>query len=181
MVASGAKCMCAVRLGRGCNAGVQGDPRWQPREDTDGHSAACTAATGYGVRREAKRHAAFGTPRPHVKRCRRCALPPQSKTPLSIRGVAGLYHTFCGPAEGSPAVSPLRTAGCARSNEGSRRKPPNATSKPPQSLLIANRLRPQSHPKAISKRQQSANKATPKPQGRTVRKAAFGNHFSRVE
>ena len=39
--------------------------------------------------------------------------------------------------------------------------PPKATSKPPQSLLIANRLRPQSHPKATLKPPQSHPKATP--------------------
>jgi hypothetical protein len=38
-----------------------------------------------------------------------------------------------------------------------------AISKPPQSLLIANRLRPQSHPKATLKPPQSHPKATPKP------------------
>jgi len=38
-----------------------------------------------------------------------------------------------------------------------------ATPKPPQSLLIANRLRPQSHPKATSKPPQSHPKATLKP------------------
>jgi len=40
---------------------------------------------------------------------------------------------------------------------------PKATSKPPQSQLIANRLRPQSHPKATLKPPQSHLKATPKP------------------
>jgi hypothetical protein len=39
-------------------------------------------------------------------------------------------------------------------------KPPKATLKPPQSLLIANRLRPQSHPKATTKLPQSHPKAT---------------------
>jgi hypothetical protein len=34
---------------------------------------------------------------------------------------------------------------------GGLAKPPKATSKPSQSLLIANRLRPQSHPKATPK------------------------------
>src|ERR1035441_5978901 len=33
----------------------------QPQMHTDKHSAACAAATGFGVRREAKRHAAFGS------------------------------------------------------------------------------------------------------------------------
>ena len=33
----------------------------------------------FGVRREAKRHAAFGFEPSQEKRCRRCALPPQSK------------------------------------------------------------------------------------------------------
>ena len=39
----------------------------------------------------------------------------------------------------------------------------NATSKPPQSLLIANRLRSQDHSKATLKPPQSHPKATPKP------------------
>jgi hypothetical protein len=39
----------------------------------------------------------------------------------------------------------------------------NATSKPPQSLLIANRLRPHSHSKATLKPPQSHPKATPRP------------------
>jgi len=46
-------------------------------------------------------------------------------------------------------------------------KPPNATSKPPQSLLIANRLRPQSHLKATLKPPQSHLKARGK-RGNTV-------------
>jgi hypothetical protein len=58
--------------------------------DTDEPSAACAAATGYGVRREAKRHAAFGSRATLGKRCRRCALPPQSKSLLSVSEVAGL-------------------------------------------------------------------------------------------
>src|ERR1039458_4359821 len=37
----------------------------------------------------------------------------------------------------------------------------NATSKPPQSVLIANRLRPQSHPKANPMRPQCDPNATP--------------------
>src|ERR1035437_1808617 len=44
----------------------------------------------------------------------------------------------------------------------SRTKPPKATSKPSQSLLIANRLRPQSHLNASPMRPQSYLKATPK-------------------
>ena len=50
-----------------------------------------------------------------------------------------------------------------RENHASRRtpaKPPNATSKPPQGLLIARRLRLQSHPKAPTKRQQGSHKAS---------------------
>ena len=45
-------------------------------------------------------------------------------------------------------------------------KPPKATPKPPQSLLIANRLRSQSHSKATPKLPQSSPKAPPRlPQG----------------
>jgi hypothetical protein len=48
----------------------------------------------------------------------------------------------------------------------SRPRPPKAISKPPQSLLIANRLRPQSHSNATSKPPQSHPKATQRlPQG----------------
>ena len=55
-------------------------------------SAADAAATDFGVRREAKRHAALGT-RPGLgKRCRRYALPPQSISLPSVRGVAGLQY-----------------------------------------------------------------------------------------
>jgi len=39
----------------------------------------------------------------------------------------------------------------------------NATSKPPQSVLIANRYAPQSHPKATSRLPQGHPKATPRP------------------
>jgi len=42
---------------------------------------------------------------------------------------------------------------------GAGAKPPNATSKPPQSVLIANRLRLQSHPNATLMRPQSHPKA----------------------
>jgi hypothetical protein len=42
-------------------------------------NAACAATTDFGLRREAKRHAAFGNRQPYGKRCRRCALLPQSK------------------------------------------------------------------------------------------------------
>src|ERR1700690_2358888 len=58
--------------------------------DTDEPNAACAATTDFGLRREAKRHAAFGSNQSHGKRCRRCApvfaalrlgrLPPQSKS-----------------------------------------------------------------------------------------------------
>ena len=41
------------------------------------------------MRREAKRHAAFGSRATLGKRCRRCALPPQSKSLPPLRGVAG--------------------------------------------------------------------------------------------
>jgi hypothetical protein len=44
------------------------------------------------TRREVKRHAAFGSNRSYGKRCRRCALPPQSKSWPSVREVAGLDH-----------------------------------------------------------------------------------------
>jgi len=60
----------------------------QPQMDTDGPSAAFAATTVLGLRREAQRHAAFGSQRPHEKRCRRSALPPQSKSLSSVRGVA---------------------------------------------------------------------------------------------
>jgi hypothetical protein len=50
----------------------------------------------------------------------------------------------------------------ARSNPPSKPKPPKATSKPPQSQLIGNRLRPQSHPKATPKLPQSFHKAPTK-------------------
>ena len=58
--------------------------------NTNKHSAACAAATGFGVRREAKRHAAFGSRTTLEKRCRRCALPPHSRSLSSLREVAGL-------------------------------------------------------------------------------------------
>ena len=75
--------------------------------DTDEPNAACAATSDFGLRREAKRHAAFGCNRlPYGKRCRRCApvfaalrlgkLPPQSKSLSSVREVAGLYHGFSG-------------------------------------------------------------------------------------
>jgi hypothetical protein len=48
--------------------------------NTDKLNAACAATTDFGLRREAKRHAAFGRNRSHGKRCRRYALPPQSKS-----------------------------------------------------------------------------------------------------
>jgi hypothetical protein len=60
----------------------------QPQMDTDGPSAACAAPTGFGLRREAKRHAALGTRRALGKRCRRSALPPHSISLSSVRGVA---------------------------------------------------------------------------------------------
>ena len=43
-------------------------------------------------------------------------------------------------------------------------KPPQATMKPPQGLLVANRLRPTSHPHATPMRPSCDPKATPKPQ-----------------
>ena len=69
--------------------------------NTDKPNAACAATTDFGLRREAKRHAAFGSNRQQGKRCRRCALPPQSKSLSSVREVAGLYYGFIGRA-GSP-------------------------------------------------------------------------------
>ncbi len=50
------------------------------------------ATTVFGLRREAKRHAALGSIRPYEKRCRRCALPPQSKSLSSVREIAELYY-----------------------------------------------------------------------------------------
>jgi hypothetical protein len=74
--------------------------------DTDGPNAACAATTDFGLRREAKRHAAFERNRSYGKRCRRCApvfaalrlgkLPPQSKSLSSVREVAGLYYGLAG-------------------------------------------------------------------------------------
>jgi hypothetical protein len=69
----------------------------QPRMDTDEPSAAYGRNHSFGLQREAKRHAAFGSNRPYGKRCRRCALPPQSKSLSSVREVAGWYY-------GLPAV-----------------------------------------------------------------------------
>jgi len=60
--------------------------------NTDKPNAACAATTDFGLRREAKRHAAVGRNRPRGKRWRRCALPPQSKSLSSVREVAGLYY-----------------------------------------------------------------------------------------
>ena len=72
--------------------------------NTNKPRAADAATTDFGLRREAKRHAAFGSNRPNGKRCRRCApvfaalrrgkLPPQSKSLSSVREVAGLYYEF---------------------------------------------------------------------------------------
>src|SRR5208337_4279874 len=67
-------------------------PRDDEGLDTDGPSADCAATTNFGLRREAKRHAALGSNRPHGKRCRRYALPPQSKSLPSGHEVAGLYY-----------------------------------------------------------------------------------------
>jgi hypothetical protein len=41
----------------------------------------------FGVRREAKRHAAFTSLASVSKRCRRCALPPQSKILAAFRAL----------------------------------------------------------------------------------------------
>ena len=63
--------------------------------DTNEPNTACAATADFGLRREAKRHAAFGSNRPYGKRCRRCALPPyQSKSLPSVREVAGLYYGY---------------------------------------------------------------------------------------
>src|ERR1035437_1221573 len=51
-------------------------------------SAADAVGTRFGVRREAKRHAALGSTRGFGKRCRRSALPPQSIALPSGGGVA---------------------------------------------------------------------------------------------
>jgi hypothetical protein len=45
--------------------------------DTDKLNAADAVTMDFGLRREAKRHAAFGSLWSHGKRCRRFALPPQ--------------------------------------------------------------------------------------------------------
>jgi hypothetical protein len=59
--------------------------------DTNEPNAACAATTDFGLRQEAKRHAALEALSVVEKRCRRCALPPQSKFSSSVREVAGLY------------------------------------------------------------------------------------------
>src|ERR1700690_168762 len=74
--------------------------------DTDKPNAACAASVDFGLRREAKRHAAFGCNRPYGKRCRRCApvfaalrlgrLPPQSKSLSSVRELLLLYYGWQG-------------------------------------------------------------------------------------
>jgi hypothetical protein len=69
-------------------------PNFLSRMNTDKPNAVGAATTVFGLRREAKRHAAFGSNRQHGKRCRRCALPPQSKSLSSVREVAGLYYGF---------------------------------------------------------------------------------------
>ena len=83
-------------------------PRFQPQMNTDFPSAACAATTDFGLRREAKRHAAFERNRPYGKRCRRCALPPQLKSLSSVREVAGLYYGLkANRIERAPRPGPL--------------------------------------------------------------------------
>ena len=72
------------------------------------------ATTDFGLRREAKRHAAFGSNRQCGKRCRRYALPPQSKSLSSVREVAGLYYGF---SEGGILRSPNFNRNLSRRNE----------------------------------------------------------------
>jgi hypothetical protein len=49
-----------------------------------------TSDTAFGLRREAKRHAALAEMRMKGRRCRRCALPPQSKFSPCVNETAGL-------------------------------------------------------------------------------------------
>jgi hypothetical protein len=51
----------------------------QRRQGAKGHSAAKPQPNLFGLRREAKRHAALEVLSAVEKRCRRCALPPQSE------------------------------------------------------------------------------------------------------
>jgi hypothetical protein len=69
------------------------EPAWRRSRDSrpiprGARHLAFAATTILGLRREGQRHAAFGSQSPHKKRCRRCALPPQSKSLSSVRGVA---------------------------------------------------------------------------------------------
>jgi hypothetical protein len=79
--------------------------------DTNKPNAACAATTDFGLRREAKRHAAFERNRPYGKRCRRCALPPQFKSLSSVREPVSLYYGWVGRAE-------IWTAPAKRSDDG---------------------------------------------------------------
>src|ERR1017187_3716604 len=65
--------------------------------DTDEHSAACAAATGFGVRREAKRHAAFGRRTTLEKRGRH-------RTPNLCRPCAKLQDCSTDSAGQTPAL-----------------------------------------------------------------------------
>jgi hypothetical protein len=56
---------------------------------TQRHSEAKPQANLFGLRREAKRHAALETLSAVEKRCRRCALPPQSKIFAARKGSNG--------------------------------------------------------------------------------------------
>jgi hypothetical protein len=53
---------------------------FQSQMNADKSNTACAATADFGLRREAKRHAAFGVILSHEKRCRRFALPAQSKS-----------------------------------------------------------------------------------------------------
>ena len=72
--------------------------------DTDRPNAADAATADFGLRREAKRHAAFGNNRSYEKRCRCCALPPQFKSLSSGHEVAGLYYGWQGSSLHARAV-----------------------------------------------------------------------------
>jgi hypothetical protein len=66
-----------VLLGRINSVGIQRKGAKRPRR-----SAAEPKPNLFGLRREAKRHAALEVATTVQKRCRRCALPPQSKIGL---------------------------------------------------------------------------------------------------
>jgi hypothetical protein len=66
----------------------------QPRMDTNKPSAAYAATTDFGLRREAKRHAAFGSNRQYGKRCRRC---PPSAVCYGGRALCHRSPNLCRP------------------------------------------------------------------------------------